>query len=369
MATNPPSENEVIESRITSCGTAAAFHAEHEKINVSPQASYAVDVFTGIRPTGALTVGNYVGAVQPTIRLLESGLQTVVFVADLHGLTTHEPREIAEYTNEVIVDYLALGLDPERCQIFVQSAIAPEIFELTSYLSRHISLAEIMRVPTLKDKVGPGSDEASASLFLASYPVMMAADILLQRAHFVPVGQDQVSHLEVTNRLAQRFNNRYGAVFPLPEAQITENAAKILGLQGSGKMGKSAPNEAIFLTDAPDEIAKKVKNAKTAFAGEMNEVLESHINLIRALGGDRVSAALEELVLRHLSGEKVMGEFKRLMTETLVTFVDVFRTNRERLCNDPGFIEQVVANGNETARQIARETLSNVRNAMRGEGK
>jgi tryptophanyl-tRNA synthetase len=336
-------------------------------VDVSLNPAYAVEVFTGIRPTGALTIANYVGAIRPTLTLLEGGLKPVVFVADLHALTTHEPTEISGFTQEVILNYVALGLDPAKADIFVQSAIAPEVFELTSYLSRHITVAELLRVPTLKDKVSPTQREESAPAFLALYPVMMAADILLQRAHLIPVGDDQIAHIELTRKLAERFNRAYGSVFPEPQAMRMQESARILGLQGNGKMGKSQPNEALFLTDSADEARTKIKHAKTGFAGEMNDVLQSHANLVKAISDQSTELAVDELLARHLKGEKVMSQFKSLMLERVVSFLNDFQERRAELLKRPELISDALARGNRNAQAVAQETINLLRRALREE--
>lgn len=329
--------------------------------------NYAIEVFTGIRPTGSLTVANYVGAVEPTLRLVESGLRPLVFVADLHGMTTHEPCELIPHTREVLIDYLALGMDPDRSDLFIQSAIAPEIFELMAYLMRHITISELLRVPTLKDKLKAGENEKQATAFLATYPLMMAADILIQRAHYIPVGEDQTSHIELTRHIAHRFNSRYGEVFPEPEAMKITETLKVLGLKGSGKMGKSSPDEAIFLTDSPDTVQTKVRQAKTAFAGEMSDALESHLCLGKALSvSNHERQAFDELKRRHLEGEGVMGSFKTLLTDVLNKFLEKFQTKRKHLLSDSGYLDAILEKGNMKARENARETLSFVRQAMMG---
>jgi tryptophanyl-tRNA synthetase len=342
--------------------------SQHElnSINVALKPAYAVEVFTGIRPTGALTIANYVGAIRPTLSLLEGGLKPVVFVADLHALTTHEPAEISGFTKEVILNYVALGLDPAKADIFVQSAIAPEVFELTSYLSRHITIAELLRVPTLKDKVSPTQREESATAFLALYPVMMAADILLQRARLIPVGDDQIAHIELTRKLAERFNRAYGPVFPEPEAMRMQESARILGLQGNGKMGKSHPHEALFLTDSTDDVRTKIKHAKTGFAGEMNDVLHSHANLVKAISDKSTEIAVDELLTRHIKGEKVMGQFKALMFERVSSFLEDFQEKRAELLKRPELVSEALLRGNQNAHAVAQETIGQLRDALGG---
>jgi tryptophanyl-tRNA synthetase len=329
------------------------------------QQDYAVEVFTGVRPTGDLTVANYLGAVLPTINLQERGGNPLVFVADIHALTTHAPHQVRQHTNAVVADYLALGLDPSRSSIFVQSAIQSELFELTTYLLRHVTIAELLRVPTLKDKVNSGTSVETANGLLAVYPVLMAADILIQRPRHVPVGHDQLPHIELTRRLAERFNSEFCSVFPLPDALERNDALRILGLKGSGKMGKSHPHEALFLTDTREVIIKKIKTAQTAFSGEMPPVLQSHISIARGLarGSDDLQK-IDELIECHMAGKPAMAEFKRLLTDVVLDFVGAFQERRRQITGNPGFVNDVLERGTVLARNNAQSTLEAARQAM-----
>jgi len=356
VPTTPPSREQSPTQRSTDKRAQVNIHA--------PKPAYAVEIFTGMRPTGNLTVANYVGAVKPLLQLARSGARPTIFVADMHALTTHEPAAVAKLTLSVVADYIALGLDPEKVDIYLQSAIQQETLEGTFMLMRHMSVAELLRVPTLKDKIRQGHSEATANALLACYPIMMAADILLQRARYVPVGVDQIPHIEVTRLLAERFNRHYGPVFPLPDSQVVD-PVKILGLKGTGKMGKSIPEEAIFLADPEDVIRKKVRSAMTAFPGEMTEALKSNIALAKGLCHDaeRMSA-IDSLIEQHMAGEKVMGHFKALLAEIIVDFVRGFQSRRALLEKQPEYLTGVLEAGNQRARAIARETLRLAREAQ-----
>jgi tryptophanyl-tRNA synthetase len=324
-----------------------------------------IEIITGIRPTGALTVANYLGAVKPMVELQNQGRRALVFVADLHALTDHEPEVVRRFTEEVVADYIALGLDPKRTPIFVQSAIAEEIGFLTLTLSRHTTAAELLRQPTLKDKLKAGARPETASALLLLYPVMMAADILIQRAKVVPVGEDQLAHLEIARELARRFNRRYAKVFPLPKAYQLKSY-RILSLKGEGKMSKSIPEGAIFLTDSPTKAAAKIKKAQTATEGVMSEKLESHALLAKELAGrEEVSQEIDELLRRHLKGERVMDEFKRLLAAVVGEFLKNFQARRAEINRRPGFIREVLENGAAVARAGAEETLSLVKTALK----
>ena len=177
---------------------------------------YKTDIFTGIRSSGRLTIGNLMGAVHPILKCIEdekSKQKPLVFVADLHALTDGEPKETQDQVLNVIRTYMALGLDETKANIFIQSHIVKEVSEMSLYLSRLVTLAELMRVPTLKEKLKSGENEVNANLLLAMYPVMMASDILLQQSLRVPVGEDQTSHIEMAKYFARKFNKKYGETF------------------------------------------------------------------------------------------------------------------------------------------------------------
>ena len=216
-------------------------------------------VLSGIRSTGKLHLCNYYGALRNFIRMQEEN-RCYFFIADLHSLTTHpDPKMLHENVKNVLVDYLAAGIDPEKSVIYVQSDVK-ETIELYLYLNMHAYLGELSKTASFKEKARKQPDNVNAGLL--TYPALMAADILVHRADKVPVGKDQEQHLEMTRRFARRFNNFYGVdYFKEPVAyNFGEELVKIPGLDGSGKMGKSEGN-AIYLSDTPKEIEKKVKRA------------------------------------------------------------------------------------------------------------
>lgn len=331
----------------------------------SKKSLYKVDLFTGIRPTGDLTIANYIGAVRPLLDLQKSNPNTMVFVADIHALTDHELSVAEKNTPEIVADYLALGLDPEKCEIFIQSSIKEEVLELTNLLLRHVTVSELLRVPTLKEKMKEGQSVSQANALLANYPVIMAADILLQRAKYVPVGEDQLPHMEMTRTIGKRFNKEYGEVFPEPMVQEV-TPLRIKGLDGSAKMSKTHPDQAIFLTDTKEEVTRKIKKATTAFEKEMTPALESHIELIKNVTTKKEDLnKLEDILERHMEGEKVMGDFKELMTSVVCEFLDNFQKRRESVKQDPTYIYEILEKGENIARKNARETLDIVYQAMR----
>ncbi len=325
-----------------------------------------VEILTGIRPTGDLTVANYLGAVKPILQMQKDGKRPMLFVADLHAMTTNEPAEIAKYSREVIADYLALGVDPEKTTIYLQSDIAGQTTTLMTFLARHISVAELLRVPTLKEKMKTDSEEkiktANALLFL--YPVMMAADILLQQAKIIPVGEDQVAHLEITRKLANRFNKKYGNTFPVPQLMQIK-ALRLLSLKGDGKMSKSNPSGAIFLTDHAEVTAQKIKKAETAIEGKMTPRLESHVLLAKELcKTESEFRQIDELINQHKNGKPVMGLFKQLMVQIVTNFLQNFQGKRAKIKDE--HVDSVLVAGAKIAQKNADETLSLVKKALFG---
>ncbi len=327
-------------------------------------ATYYADMLTGVRPTGNLHLGNYIGAIKPFVELQKTGVKSFVFVVDLHALTDHEPKDIHGFTREVVVDYIALGLDPEKNVIYRQSDIGYETTFLMTLLARETTVAELLRVPTIKDKLRSGARPETANALLLLYPVLMAADILLHRARRVPVGEDQMAHLEVMRELARSFNGKYGEVFPIPEGHKMK-PLRILSLKGTGKMSKSTPEGAIFLTDDPKKVERKIKTAETATEGTMTPSLESHVILAKELAPDKkIIIEIEELINAHLAGKQVMGDFKKLLADLVSNFLIRFQERREGLAMKPGYIEDILHSGAKQARASAEETLDLVRRAM-----
>ena len=325
---------------------------------------YKVKLFAGVRSTSDLTVANYLSAIKPIIELQEKDVHPVVFVADLHAMTDKEPSLAKKFIREVVADYLALGIDPQKTTIFVQSGIGPQILTLTSYLARIITVAELLRVPTLKDKLKNNKSPETANTMLLLYPVLMAADILIQRAEKVAVGKDQLAHIEVTRELARRFNKRYGNIFPLPRAYEVESL-KILALRGEEKMSKTSPDSAIFLTDDPKAIRKKIKSAKTAFEKEMNESLKSHVTLAKGLSENKNDhEKIDKIIEAHMRGEKVMGEFKSLLEDITEKFLKKFQIKRKEVVADPDYISSVLEKGAQFAKKNSTETLKLAEKAM-----
>jgi tryptophanyl-tRNA synthetase len=319
-------------------------------------------VLTGIRPTSNLTIANYIGAIMPIIDFQQQGLRPYVFVADLHALTDNEP-EILKYGDEILIDLLAAGVDPAKTIIYKQSSIANEIGVLTLLLARHVSVAELKRLPTLKEKVKSDNVE-SANALLLMYPVMMTADILVQRSNIIPVGKDQTSHIEIARKIARRFNNEIADIFPEPETHEMETV-KILSLRGESKMSKSLPEDAIFLTDGSDIVAQKIKRAETATAGTMSDNLESHIRIIKSICKDvQILEKIDILVKDHMGGRGVMGDFKKIFTEVIVDFLSRFQSKREEIFRNKDSYMVKIQESSNIAIWNAQRTIKMVYEAL-----
>lgn len=330
--------------------------------------AFQTEFYTGIRPTGELTVANYVGAVAPLLELQDK--HPVVFVADLHAMTTNDPREVAINVDTVIDSYLAFGLNPEKVDIYIQSTIQPELGMLSHLLSNYVSLAELRRQPALKDKVN-NPDKANAGLLC--YPILMAADILSQDAHYVPVGDDQRGHVELTKVLAQRINNKFGAVVVVPELYLVKEPPRIRALKAvevkdeNGnvvrkieKMSKSRPETAILMTDSPETARKKILKAETGMAGEpANELIKSLAilgeNLAPIEQRPEVNLEMQDFIKKHESGEQVMGNFKNRIAEITSNFITDFQTRR--LTISPKVKKELINTGNQIARNKIRSVL------------
>lgn len=325
---------------------------------------YKTEVFTGIRPSGGLTIANAIGGVNPIVMLQNENQikESMVFVADLHALTDAEPKDSQKNVIEVVKDYIALGLDPQKNRIFVQSALVSEVSELTVYLSRLLTVAELMRVPTLKEKIKKGQNETNANVLLAMYPIMMAADILLQRSEYVPVGEDQVVHIEITRLLAQKFNKRYGNVFPIPKVLSLGKPVRVKSLNGNGKMSKTDPNGAILLDDPIEISLKKIQKAQTAFAGENADTLEVLVLIGEFVGSVEEKEKISTIMQRHFKGENVMGELKSVISISLERYLRDFQERKSQVKEED--IVKKIQEDNEIAKKNAQETLKEVRKLM-----
>jgi tryptophanyl-tRNA synthetase len=321
-------------------------------------------VLSGIRSTGNLHLGNYYGALQNFIKMQEEN-RCFFFIADLHSLTTHpDPAMLHENVKNVLVNYLAAGIDPEKSVIYVQSDV-PEISELYLYLNMHVYMGELAKTASFKDKARKQPENVNAGLL--TYPTLMAADIMIHNADKVPVGKDQEQHLEMTRRFARRFNNFYNVqYFKEPVAyNFGAELVKIPGLDGSGKMGKSEGN-CIYLADSPKEIEKKVKRALTdAGPTEPNSVkpdyIENLFTIMRVVSSKEVVAHYEE---KWNTCEMRYGDMKKQLAEDIIAVTSPIRERIITLENDTEYLQKVTREGAEQARESASKTIREVRKIM-----
>jgi tryptophanyl-tRNA synthetase len=317
-------------------------------------------VLTGDRPTGPLHVGHYFGTVDNRVRLQDLGAEVFVLVADYQVLTDRDSAEhLDEYVTGLVLDYLACGIDPARSVIFTHSAV-PALNQLLLPFLSLVSVPELQRNPTVKDEI-THSRQSSVSGLMLTYPVHQAADILFCKATLVPVGQDQLPHVELTRLIARRFNERYGAVFPVPDALLSD-APLLLGTDGT-KMSKSRGN-AIALGATADETARLIRGAKTDSIRSVSydpagrpEV--SSLLLMAALAAGRDPAELASEI-----GDGGAARLKAVVTEAVNERLAPIRARRAQLATEPGYIRQVLRDGNARAREIANATLGEVRAEM-----
>lgn len=318
-------------------------------------------VVSGIRATGNLHLGNYFGALQNFIRMQEEN-NCYFFIADIHSLTTHpDPKLLHNNVKNVLVDYLAAGIDPEKSVIYVQSDV-PEIIELYLYLNMHAYLGELSKTSSFKDKARKQPENVNAGLL--TYPTLMAADILIHNADRVPVGKDQEQHLEMTRRFARRFNGFYGVeFFKEPVAyNFGQELVKIPGLDGSGKMGKSEGN-AIYLGDTPKEIEKKVKRALTDAGptepnSPMPDYIENLFTILRVVSTDEVVKHYQD---KWNNCEIRYGDLKKQLAEDIINFAAPIRERIIAIENDSEYLHKVTHEGAEKARANALKTINAIR--------
>jgi tryptophanyl-tRNA synthetase len=329
-------------------------------------------VLSGIRSTGQLHLGNYFGAMQNYVRM-QHAYNCYFFVANWHSLTTHpDTKELSEAVDRVVAENIACGLDPEKVALYVQSDV-PEIAELYLYLNMLSYKGELEKTTTFKDKAKMQPDNVNAGLL--TYPVLQAADILIHRAVKVPVGKDQEQNLEMARNFAQRFNHRYGEVFPMPYAfNYGGELVKILSLDGEGKMSKSENQLAtVYLADDDATIRKKIMKAKTdAGPAEPNapkpDYIQNLFTLMKMAGNTEGAANFEEDYNNSSAGNCIIryGDFKKQLAEDMVQFVAPIRTRAEDLRNDKALLKKIKQQGADKARQSASQTLSLVRKAVLG---
>ena len=320
-------------------------------------------VVSGTRPTGNLHLGNYLGAVKQFVELQDM-YKCYFFIADIHSLTTHpNPKDLHRNVKTVLVEYLASGLDPDKITLYLQSDL-PQTSELYLFMNMHAYVGELERVPTFKEKVRTQPDNVNAGLL--TYPVLMAADILIHKANRVPVGKDQEQHLELTRVFARRFNNLYGQEI-FPETQAYGGNGKLIkipSLDGTGKMSKSDNiDSCIFLRDSESELLRKIKKAKTDTGPEgedmpISEPVQNILNLMEYTGNLEGVAFYKEA---YRKANIRYGDLKKQLAEDMNLFLKPIRDKILDLESDDKYLGKVVKEGAEKAHISADNTLNELK--------
>jgi tryptophanyl-tRNA synthetase len=322
-------------------------------------------VVSGIRPTGHLHLGNYYGAMIRFLKMQEAD-RCFFFIADWHSLTTHpDPKLLHENVKNILSEYLACGLDPDKATLYIQSDV-PEIAELYLLLNMQAYLGELEKTVSFKEKARQNPNNVNAGLL--TYPVLMATDILIHNADYVPVGKDQEQHLEMTRNYANRFNRKYGVdYFKTPSAYVAgQELIKIPGLDGSGKMGKSEGN-AVYLIDDPKTIEKKVKGALTDAGptepnGPKPECIENLFTLLRVVSAPDVVAHYENLW--NSAATQWYGALKQQLAGDIVRATTPVRERIRDIRSNDAYLRRITTEGAEKARASAAKTLREVREIM-----
>lgn len=333
-------------------------------------------ILTGDRPTGKLHLGHYVGSLRNRVKLQEE-YDCYFIIADLHTLTTQSEKtsELNENIRQLVLDYLSVGIIPEKATIYLQSQI-PEVCELAIIFSNLVSVPRMQRVPTLKD-VMRDADIKIPSLGLLGYPVLQAADILMVKADLVPVGRDQVSHIEVTREIGREFNRLYGEVFRIPEALIPEDVGTLPGTDGKAKMSKSAGN-VINLSDDSQTVKKKVMgmftDPKRIHGDEPGDVKNNPVFIyLRAFIPEiqsqsvksKCKVKLQELDARYQKGRVKDVEVKEFLVSVLENFLEPIRAKRAEFEKDEDLVEKILQDGTKKTRVEAQKTLEETRTTMK----
>ncbi|MCE5332277.1 MAG: tryptophan--tRNA ligase [Bacteroidales bacterium] len=320
-------------------------------------------VLSGIRPTGNLHLGNYFGALRNFIDM-QNEHNCFFFIADYHSLTTHPtPHDLHGNVRQILVEYLAAGLDPEKSTLYVQSDV-PEVIELYLFLNMNAYVGELERCTSFKDKIRQQPENVNAGLL--TYPTLMAADILIHRATKVPVGKDQEQHLEMARTFGNRFNRLYNCnYFPEPQAfNFGKELIKIPGLNGSGKMGKSeGEGNAIFLADEPEAIRKKVMKAVTDAGPTVPnqakpEAIQNIFQLMRVVSAPETLSYFEE---QYNSCHIRYGDMKKQLAQDMIAFTEPIRERIKAISADEAYVSRAARIGREKARESASKTIREVR--------
>lgn len=317
-------------------------------------------ILSGIQATGNLTLGNYLGAIHNWIKMQDE-YDCYYMIADLHSLTVrNDPEILRKRTMQVLAIYVAAGLDPEKNTIFLQSQVDAHV-KLNWILNCYTYMGELNRMTQFKDKSAKHADNINSGLF--TYPVLMAADILVYNADLVPVGEDQRQHLEITRDIAERFNSIYGETFVIPEAFISEQGARIMGLQEPmAKMSKSSTNlnDVIFLNDEPDEIRKKLKKAVTDSENCVRYDKENKPGVSNLM---TIYGLIQEKTMEQIEQEfagKGYGEFKMAVAEAIIQKLEPLQKRYNELLENPGELKAIYEKGAKKASQRADKIVNEV---------
>ncbi len=323
-------------------------------------------ILTGDRPTGRLHLGHYVGSIANRVRLQDE-YECFFIIADLHTLTTKPEKEhieqLADNVRQMVLDYLACGIDPKKSTIYLQSAV-PEVTELNLFFMDLVTVPRMNRIPSLKD-MAKNANLSEMPLGLLGYPVLQAADILMPRSHLVPVGKDNESHVELTREIAKRFNFMYGETFPIPEVMVSDFGS-LVGTDGQAKMSKSL-NNAIFLSDDEKTVNKKVNGMYTdpnRTSAEVPGTVEGNPVFIYHDAFNPNKAEIEDLKTRYRTGKVGDVEVKQKLSAALNAFLDPIRERRAHFETQSGLVDEIIYEGTLKMREEARETLSLAKKAM-----
>ena len=323
-------------------------------------------ILTGDRPTGRLHLGHYVGSLRNRVRLQDE-YECFFIIADLHTLTTKPEKqyieELADNVRQMVLDYLACGIDPAKSVIYLQSAVT-EVTELNLFFSNLVTLPRIQRIPSIKD-MAKNANLSEMPLGLLGYPVLQSADILLPRATLVPVGKDNESHVELTREIAKRFNFMYGETFPIPDVMVSDFGS-LVGIDGQAKMSKSLGN-AIFLSDDEKTVNKKVNGMYTdpnRTSADVPGRVEGNPVFIYHDAFNPNKEEVADLKARYLTGKVGDVEVKQKLAVALNNFLNPIREKRAHFEAQAGLVDEIIYNGTLRMREEARETLNLAKKAM-----
>jgi tryptophanyl-tRNA synthetase len=325
-------------------------------------------ILTGDRPTGKLHLGHYVGSLANRVRLQDE-YECFFIIADLHTLTTRPEKEhiqaLRQNVHDVVLDYLASGIDPAKSTIYLQSAV-PEVYQMNLFFEMLVTLPRLARLPSIKEMARAANmDDETMPLGLIGYPVLQAADILMPRAHLVPVGRDNEAHVEITREIARRFNHLYGEVFPVPDVMVGD-VPSLVGTDGQAKMSKSLDN-AIFLSDDAKTVHKKVFGMYTdanRIRADIPGTVEGNPVFIYHDVFNPNKAEIDDLKERYRAGRVGDVEVKEKLVTALNQFLDPIRERRAYYASQNGLVEQVIYEGTQRASEEAAETVNLMRRAM-----